>query len=145
MLLLTNLTKARVSSLNLQQSEISPLIGVPVTRPVTSLAHQAGRRVSESGPNFLNYVQRIFPGYGPGNSDYSGLVKSNIKYSIQLQVLHKLQTTRRKYFKSWGMLGERDWTAGFFRCLSALNVTCIDMFVCANKRNSTTLFWFFGI
>jgi len=43
------------------------------------------------------------------------------------------------------MLGERDWTAGFFRCLSALNVTCIDMFVCANKRNSTTLFWFFGI
>jgi len=32
------------------------------TRPVTSLGHQEGRRVfREGGPNFLNYVQHIFP------------------------------------------------------------------------------------
>jgi len=32
------------------------------SRPVTSLGHYGGGEFSERGPNFLNYVQHIFPG-----------------------------------------------------------------------------------
>ena len=35
-----------------------------IFRPVTSLGHQEGEEFSERGPNFLNYVQHIFPGVG---------------------------------------------------------------------------------
>jgi len=33
-----------------------------VIRPVTSLGHQVGEEFCERCPNFLNYVQNIFPG-----------------------------------------------------------------------------------
>jgi len=33
-----------------------------IIRPVISLEHYGGEEFSEKGPNFLNYVQHIFPG-----------------------------------------------------------------------------------